>query len=620
MVLLPMPRKIENREGNFTIFYDTKIILDESCSFDILEEALNLKKEIFKKIKIMLPITKSFKKDINSIYLKKTEGRKESYEIEISKDGIVITGSDDAGLFYGIQTLKQIVRNSAPVIPNLYIKDEPSFDVRGFYHDITRGKVPTLDTLKELVDKASFYKINQLQLYIEHTFAFKDLSEMWLGADPLTAEEILILDEYCRKKHIELVPSLATFGHLYTLLTTKSYRHLCELEVKDKPFTWYDRMAHHTIDVSNEESLKLIDKMIEEFIPLFSSDKFNICCDETFDIGEGKNKGLAEKVGKGQLYVEFLNKIVNCVKKYNKKVMFWGDIVLRHKEVLKDLPKDLICLNWNYAPNPCEDNIRIISECSLEQYVCPGVGGWNLLMNIYDSAFSNIKNMVQYGKKYNAKGVLNTDWGDFGHINLYQGSIIGMIYGAALSWNADYDEDFNIVDKNISKIEYGDNAENLVGLLRELSRCQLFPHNYIAIWWYNKIYSEPEITQKQKEEFFSLTNEQYKQAHIKINEILDAITKLSGQVSVDKSIDLQEFYISARGIDLQNALALVIRKYDLKKEDSILIYEPEKLANLIEYWVYDYMEVWRKRNKESELYRIRDFYKEICGYLRGIKD
>lgn len=269
MVLLPMPRKIENREGNFTIFYDTKIILDESCSFDILEEALNLKKEIFKKIKIMLPITKSFKKDINSIYLKKTEGRKESYEIEISKDGIVITGSDDAGLFYGIQTLKQIVRNSAPVIPNLYIKDEPSFDVRGFYHDITRGKVPTLDTLKELVDKASFYKINQLQLYIEHTFAFKDLSEMWLGADPLTAEEILILDEYCRKKHIELVPSLATFGHLYTLLTTKSYRHLCELEVKDKPFTWYDRMAHHTIDVSNEESLKLIDKMIEEFIPLF---------------------------------------------------------------------------------------------------------------------------------------------------------------------------------------------------------------------------------------------------------------------------------------------------------------------------------------------------------------
>ena len=169
---------------------------------------------------------------------------------------------------------------------------------------MTRGKVPTLETLKQLVDKLSHYKINQLQLYIEHSFAYKGFSEIWFDKDPLTAEEILLLDEYCRTKHIELVPSIAVFGHLYEVLRSESYKELCEIE-DGSDFSFYDRMAHHTLDVSNEQSLVLVQKMIDEFLPLFTSNKFNIGCDETFDIGKGKSSILLSQFNEGQLYVDF---------------------------------------------------------------------------------------------------------------------------------------------------------------------------------------------------------------------------------------------------------------------------------------------------------------------------
>ena len=246
--------------------------------------------------------------------------------------------------------------------------------------------------LKELVDRASFYKINQLQLYIEHTFAFKGMSEIWMDKDPLTAEEILILDQYCKKRHVELIPSLSTFGHMYEVLRSKSFNEYCELDNSEGgEYSFENRMNSHTLDSTNEGSIKLVEKMLIQYIPLFSSNTFNICCDETFDLGKGKSKARAAEVGVGRLYVDFLNKVINIVKKKGKRVMFWGDVILHHPELLNDISKDAICLNWDYNENVNEDGTKAITESGIEQYVCPGVWGWNQLINKVDKGFENIK-------------------------------------------------------------------------------------------------------------------------------------------------------------------------------------------------------------------------------------
>ena len=115
----------------------------------------------------------------------------------------------------------------------------------------------------------AYYKLNQLQLYVEHTYLFSGLSEMWRDETPLTAEEIRELDAYCAKLHIELVPSIATFGHLYMLLSTKSYGDLCEFPDSWKePFSFWDRMQHHTVNVSGGRAIELIKAMIEEYMAL----------------------------------------------------------------------------------------------------------------------------------------------------------------------------------------------------------------------------------------------------------------------------------------------------------------------------------------------------------------
>ena len=158
------------------------------------------------------------------------------------------------------------------------------------------------------------YKLNQLQLYMEHTFLFAKFSEVWRDDTPLTPEDILELDAYCRKRHIELIPSIACFGHLYKVLRTRTYCHLCELpDMEQEPFGFVDRMKHHTLDVSNPESMQLAKSLIDEFMPLFTSKYFNICADETFDLGKGKSAGLAETKGTQRMYLDFVKELCGYV-------------------------------------------------------------------------------------------------------------------------------------------------------------------------------------------------------------------------------------------------------------------------------------------------------------------
>lgn len=206
--------------------------MDASCPQDVSYAADILKREILDFTGMDYSLSRGTKGTNGGaeIVLKLEDSLKEqSYVLVIREEGIQITGGGYHGILYGIQTLRQIIRQEGCVLPLIEIEDEPAMEFRGFYHDVTRGRIPKLETLKKLADTLSFYKINQLQLYVEHSFLFEGLSEMWRDDTPLTPEDILELDAHCRKAGVELVPSLSSFGHLYKLLSTRTYEHLCEL-------------------------------------------------------------------------------------------------------------------------------------------------------------------------------------------------------------------------------------------------------------------------------------------------------------------------------------------------------------------------------------------------------
>lgn len=653
MNLIPMPRKIQNIKEEFKLKKEVNIILDYNCSFDDLNSAILLQEEINNTFGFKVNITKALNYHIYNTFIclkKKSSMEDEEYKLSVKKDNIEINASTSKGLFYGIQTLIQIIREYGYSLPGVIIEDKPYFKHRGFYHDVTRGKVPKLETLMNLVDKASFYKINELQLYIEHTFAFKGMSEVWIDKDPLTSEEIILLDRYCKNKHIELIPSISTFGHLYEVLRTKSFKNLCELTETTKPeYSFLDRMAHHTLNVTDEDSIKLVGNMLEQFIPLFSSNKFNICCDETFDLGKGKSIKEADRLGIGKLYVDFLNKVISIVKEYDKEIMFWGDVILNHPDLINTIDKDAICLNWNYWCGVEEKDTKIIAESGRKQYVCPGVGGWSHLMNLMDNAFENIYRMISYGVKYDAIGVLNTNWGDYGHINLLSSSIPGMIYAAALSWNPKIEKDFNKMYKDISILEFGDSSGTLVSLLAELSKSQEFGWSELVIWK-EKFNTNEHIKNELIRKMKTAKIHELKEQQEKILKIEEKLENLSHDTKDTKSKEIiQEFIVAARGILIINKIMIVIinneiykgkldynvnstnisinnkiiKGYsdinnDVIKESNSMNNNFKQLAESFEEWFYDYSVIWRKTNKESELYRIRDVIKYTCSYLRDI--
>lgn len=175
-------------------------------------------------------------------------------------------GGSDEALLHGIMTLRQWIQRHGSALPALEVEDAPDMPNRGYYLDCSRGRVPTLETLKKTADLLCCYKINQWQLYVEHTYLFRNLSEAWREDTPLTAEEIMELDAYCRARHIELVPSLSSFGHMYEILSTKTCAELCELRDAEKvPFSYTYAGEHHTLNVSHPGAMDFIKGLISEY-------------------------------------------------------------------------------------------------------------------------------------------------------------------------------------------------------------------------------------------------------------------------------------------------------------------------------------------------------------------
>jgi hypothetical protein len=374
----------------------------------------------------------------------------QGYELDVTPDSILIEAHDEAGVFYGICSLIQILESCAPhaphsTLPALRITDWPDFPVRGVMLDVSRDKVPTLDTLLALVDMLAGWKINQLQLYTEHTFAYRNHPEVWANASPFTGQDILELDAYCRQRYIELVPNQNSFGHMHRWLTHPRYAPLAEVtegymtpwgEHKDGPFS---------LCPGDPGSLELVRSLYDELLPHFSSRMFNVNCDETFDLGQGRTKDDCERRGAGRVYLDYLLKLHKQVTARGKTMQFWGDMIVQHPDLIPELPRDSIALEWGYeADHPFDEHGAHFAAAGLSFYVCPGTSSWCSIAGRTENALGNLLNAAENGRMHGATGYLITDWGDDGHWQVLPVSFLGLAMGAAYSWALDANRDMDV--------------------------------------------------------------------------------------------------------------------------------------------------------------------------------
>jgi hexosaminidase len=362
--------------------------------------------------------------------------RTQGYRLHITPTGIVIDGHEPAGVFYGVCTLVQILEQAGTELPCLEIQDWPDIPARGVMLDISRDKVYRMETLYDLIDRLAGWKINQVQLYTEHTFAYRNHPLVWEKASPVTGEEIMALDAYCQERFIELVPNQNSFGHMERWLIHPPYAHLAETHDEfDTP--WGTRMkGPFSLAPEHPGSLALITSLYDELLPHFTSRMINVGCDETVDLGHGVSRAICEARGKGRVYLDFLLKVYADLKKRDRTMMFWGDIINNeHPELAAELPRDLIALNWGYeATHPFDVESRRFADSGVPFYVCPGTSTWCSLAGRTENALNNLLNAAENGVQYGAIGYLNTDWGDRGHWQMLPASYLGFVAGAAYSW------------------------------------------------------------------------------------------------------------------------------------------------------------------------------------------
>lgn len=367
------------------------------------------------------------------------ELNEEGYVLVVSPDEVVVAGRSAAGTFYGVQTLKQLVRGegTSAYIQGARIVDWPTMRWRAVSDDISRGPVPTVEYIKRQLRAFAFFKLNMHSFYMEHVF--KSQAHPLIGPEggALTPDEIRDIVAYARRLHIELVPEQQTFGHLHKALKIEKYNALAETPYGD------------VLTPQQEGTYKLIADWYREINDLFPGRFFHIGADETFELGEGQSREAVRARGVGAVYFEHLRRVRDLLRPYGRRLMFWGDIALNHPDLIGEIPRDMIVMNWAYGPRESyASRIEPFKRAGLDQFVCPGVQNWNQIFPNNDAAVVNIVNFVRDGQRAGALGMMNTSWDDDGE-TLFEMTWYGIVLGAAAAWQpapldvSEFERDFD---------------------------------------------------------------------------------------------------------------------------------------------------------------------------------
>lgn len=367
---------------------------------------------------------------------------------------VSVSAQGDVGVRNGLRTLKQLLRQfDDRRLPWVEIHDEPAFATRGVMLDVSRDKVPTMEQFREVVDLLASLKFNHLQLYTEHTFAYRGHDEVWAEASPLTAEEIRELDDYCSARGIELAANQNCFGHLAAFLNRPRYNHLAEIEGDNAwRFMQWERRGPFSLCPVLPESEAFVRDLLGQLIPNFRSPLVNIGCDETFDVGWGRSKEAVARAARpwlaslgeadafararAELFFDFVNRICAIVREHGKRPLMWADIAMTHPDMLDRLGKDVVGLAWCYEPPPeakFAEEVAHLRGHGLEAWVCPGTSSWRSITGRTTESQANMLTAAACAGE--ATGLLVCDWGDAGHMQQWPISMTRLADAAEAAWN-----------------------------------------------------------------------------------------------------------------------------------------------------------------------------------------
>jgi hexosaminidase len=382
----------------------------------------------------------------------------EGYVITPDGSRIVVIGTTSAGVFYGAQTVKQLVSGDGAQarLYRVTIRDWPAMRYRGFHDDISRGPVPTLDFQKKQIRNLAAYKINFFSPYFEHTLAYDSNPLIAPPGGAMTHADVKELVAYAANYHVDIIPEQEAFGHLHHALKYEIYSPLAETP------------HGHVLAPGQPGSLPLIRQMFAEINSLFPSRFVHLGADETFELGRGQTGDRVKTVGIGAVYIDFLKQIEDALRPSGKKFLFWGDVALSSPELVNTIPKDLIAVPWTYGADTSYVRfIKPFRDVGMETWVAPGVSSWNRVYPNNANALVNIQRFVRDGQALGATGMINTSWDDDGE-SLFNQTWYGDLFGAAAAWQSG-ESSIDAFASSYGRVFHGDPTGKIDEAQRRLS-------------------------------------------------------------------------------------------------------------------------------------------------------
>lgn len=407
-MIYPQPKKMTFGDG----FFQPKNSIDKKSLVDFAKEAEGSKEIFFAKNPLL---------------------SKEEYILKIKPTAVEISYADEDGKFRALTSLYQLYVTEGEKIPCMTVEDKPDFERRGYMLDISRCRMPKLDTIKDLVDSLALLKYNEFQLYME-SFCFKYplLPKATEGIDCLTPEDITVLDAYCSERHIDLVPNQNCLGHMGKWLARDEYKHLA-VGAGIEPTG--------TINPLLDESRELVDALFESLLPYFKSGYVNVGLDEAYGLGKYELSEICKERGIDGFFMDYLNDINERVgKKYGKRIQFWADMIINYPESFKRIPKGAIAMEWGYELIQSQimtEHCAALRDKGADFYVCPSCNTHFTFTGRFDVTSFNLRTAGELGRKYGAMGYLVTDWGMGyeGHPHFGVWSFIPAALGGQYGWN-----------------------------------------------------------------------------------------------------------------------------------------------------------------------------------------
>jgi hexosaminidase len=346
--VLPEPQKVSLGVRDFTFGHSWELKLDQGVptndvALQALREGLSTRFNLtldgsggpggilsLRIVPESVPIADAVDHDRKSL-------ERQAYRIDLHSGSVAITANAPTGLFYGVETLVQLLRPDKGTLwlPEGTIEDWPDLQLRSIlwtdnYH------LERMDALKRDIRQAAFYKINGFVLQLNGHFQYRSAPAI-VEPYALSPAQLQELTDYGLHYHIQLIPYLDGPAHIAFILKHPEYAKLREFSD-----------SNYEICATNPGSYKLLDGMFQDLLDANKGVKYFFqSTDEAYYVGLAHNsqcneEDLARKLGSvGQVLLQFVDKADGYLHDHGRTPIFWGEYPLKPGDILS-LPSYLI--------------------------------------------------------------------------------------------------------------------------------------------------------------------------------------------------------------------------------------------------------------------------------------